>query len=167
MCGRYRLSRRKEILEEYFDTDSPEEQWNPRYNIAPTQRIPVIRQNPRESVRELSLIRWGLIPSWAKDPSIATKGLSLGPVGGVSTSSSCPALSRMTAIHAPTCAAREQKEMDYSRPRQAARVGDEGAVAHLLCRTIPKAEPLCVSALGFSTGFSYSLTTFRFCAKSS
>ena len=110
MCGRYRLSRRKEILEEYFDTDSPEEQWTPRYNIAPTQLIPVIRQNPRESVRELSLIRWGLIPSWAKDPSIATKGLSLGPVGGVSTSSSCPALSRMTAIHGPTSAAREQRK---------------------------------------------------------
>jgi putative SOS response-associated peptidase YedK len=36
MCGRYRLSRRKEIVEEYFDTVSGEEEWNPRYNIAPT-----------------------------------------------------------------------------------------------------------------------------------
>jgi putative SOS response-associated peptidase YedK len=73
MCGRYRLSRRKQIVEEYFAIVSGEEEWSPRYNIAPTQPVPVIRQNPREPVRELSLIRWGLIPAWAKDRSAATK----------------------------------------------------------------------------------------------
>ncbi len=73
MCGRYRLSRRKQVVEEYFDAVSGEEEWNPRYNMAPTQSIPVIRQNPKEPIRELSLVRWGLIPSWAKDPSIAAK----------------------------------------------------------------------------------------------
>jgi putative SOS response-associated peptidase YedK len=71
MCGRYRLSRRKQLVEEYFDTDSGVEDWVPRYNIAPTQPVAVIRQNPREPVRELSLMRWGLIPSWAKDSSVA------------------------------------------------------------------------------------------------
>jgi putative SOS response-associated peptidase YedK len=71
MCGRYRLSRRKPIVEEYFDSVSGEEGWNPRYNIAPTQPVPVIRQNPKEPIRELSLVRWGLIPSWARDPSVA------------------------------------------------------------------------------------------------
>ena len=35
--------------------------------------MPVIRQNPKERVRELSLIRWGLIPSWAKDSSVAAQ----------------------------------------------------------------------------------------------
>ncbi len=69
MCGRYRLSQRKEIIEEHFDAVSGEEDWSPRYNIAPTQPVPVIRQNPREPVRQLSLMRWGLIPSWAKSPS--------------------------------------------------------------------------------------------------
>ena len=73
MCGRYRLSRRKQVVEEYFDCVSDEPDWSPRYNIAPTQPIPVIRQNPKEPVRELSLMRWGLIPSWAKDPSVAAK----------------------------------------------------------------------------------------------
>ena len=43
----------------------------PRYNIAPTQPVAVIRQNSKEPVRELSLMRWGLIPSWAKDSSTA------------------------------------------------------------------------------------------------
>src|ERR1700676_2835227 len=71
MCGRYRLSRRKKLVEEYFDSASGEEDWIPRYNIAPTQPVPVIRQNPKEPVRQLSLIRWGLIPSWSKDSSTA------------------------------------------------------------------------------------------------
>ena len=69
MCGRYRLSRRKQIIEEHFDSVSGDENWTPRYNIAPTQPIPVIRQNPKEPIRELSLARWGLIPWWAKDAS--------------------------------------------------------------------------------------------------
>ena len=73
MCGRYQLSRRKQLVEEYFDCVSDEPDWSPRYNIAPTQPIPVIRQNPKEPVRELSLIRWGLIPSWAKDSSVAAQ----------------------------------------------------------------------------------------------
>jgi putative SOS response-associated peptidase YedK len=69
MCGRYRLSRRKQVIEEYFETVSDEPDWTPRYNIAPTQPVPVIRQHPKEPVRQLSLLRWGLIPSWAKDMS--------------------------------------------------------------------------------------------------
>jgi putative SOS response-associated peptidase YedK len=73
MCGRYRLSRRKQLVEEYFDTKSDEPEWTPRYNIAPSQPVPVIRQNPKEPRRELSLMRWGLIPSWAKDGSIAAR----------------------------------------------------------------------------------------------
>jgi len=73
MCGRYRLSRRKQLVEEYFDTESDEPEWTPRYNIAPSQPVPVIRQNPKEPRRELSLMRWGLIPSWAKDASVAAR----------------------------------------------------------------------------------------------
>jgi putative SOS response-associated peptidase YedK len=68
MCGRYRLSHRKQIIEEHFDALSDED-WTPRYNIAPTQPVPIIRQNPKEPRRELSMVRWGLIPSWAKDMS--------------------------------------------------------------------------------------------------
>ena len=69
MCGRYRLSRRKQMVEEHFETVSDESDWTPRYNVAPTQPVPVIRQHPKEPVRDLSLMRWGLIPSWAKDIS--------------------------------------------------------------------------------------------------
>src|SRR5579864_474642 len=71
MCGRYRLSRRKQVIEEYFDCPSDDLDWVPHYNIAPTQPVPVIRQHPREPVRKLSLMNWGLIPSWAKDSSVS------------------------------------------------------------------------------------------------
>ena len=74
MCGRYRLSRRKQILEEHFLGQFDElDDWNPHYNIAPTQHVPVIRQHPKEPVRMLSLLRWGLIPSWSKDSSGAAR----------------------------------------------------------------------------------------------
>ena len=76
MCGRYRLSRRKQIVEEYFHSVSGEGEWGPRFNIAPTQPVPVIRQNPKGPIREWSLIRWGLIPSWAKDPSVAASTIN-------------------------------------------------------------------------------------------
>src|SRR5215471_6853266 len=73
MCGRYRLSRRKQVLEEQFGTDPWEDDWTPRYNIAPTQPVPIIRQHPNEPVRSLSLVRWGLTPSWSKDSAGAAK----------------------------------------------------------------------------------------------
>jgi putative SOS response-associated peptidase YedK len=76
MCGRYRLSRRKEIIEEYFGTADWQDDWNPRYNIAPTQPVPVIRQHPKEPVRQISTMRWGLIPHWAKDASGAASTIN-------------------------------------------------------------------------------------------
>ncbi|MGC2198454.1 MAG: SOS response-associated peptidase [Terriglobales bacterium] len=76
MCGRYRLSRRKQIIEEYFGCDPWEDDWEPRYNIAPTQSVPVVRQNPKEPVRQLSLMKWGLIPHWAKDASGAASTIN-------------------------------------------------------------------------------------------
>lgn len=67
------MSRRKQIIAEYFDTADWQDDWNPRYNIAPMQPIPVIRQHPKEPVRQISAMRWGLIPSWAKDTSGAAR----------------------------------------------------------------------------------------------
>lgn len=71
MCGRYRLSRRKQAIEEYFGAEANGVEWEPRYNIAPTQPVLTVRQNALQPVRELSLMKWGLIPSWAKNSSNA------------------------------------------------------------------------------------------------
>lgn len=73
MCGRFRLSRRKQVIAERFDAISDDDDWMPRYNVAPTQPIPVVRQHPAEPTRHLSQMRWGLIPSWSKDDSRAAK----------------------------------------------------------------------------------------------
>lgn len=71
MCGRYTLHTPGETVEEIFDvTESVE--LTPRYNIAPTQEVAVVGLN-REGTRTLGLMRWGLIPSWAKDPSIGNR----------------------------------------------------------------------------------------------
>ena len=72
MCGRYRLSRRKQLIQEYFAT-TEEVDWEPRYNIAPSQNVGIIRQDRAKPERHFSLARWGLIPYWAKDPSIGYK----------------------------------------------------------------------------------------------
>ncbi len=73
MCGRYRLSRRKQIVEEYFESqsESEEEEWGLRYNIAPTQPVPTVRQSGASRV--LSMMRWGLVPSWATDIKIGNQ----------------------------------------------------------------------------------------------
>jgi len=76
MCGRYRLSRRKQLVEEYFDCDPWDDDWSPRYNIAPTQPVPVIRQHPKQPVRQISLMRWGLVPHWAQDASGAARTIN-------------------------------------------------------------------------------------------
>lgn len=73
MCGRYALygpvSRKNRETLEFWDREID---FGPRYNAAPTQNLPVYRVHP-ETGRELTLLRWGLIPSWAKDPSIGAR----------------------------------------------------------------------------------------------
>jgi putative SOS response-associated peptidase YedK len=64
MCGRFTLSTPADRLAKFFRLDSFPELL-PRYNVAPSQPIPVVRLHPG---RELALLRWGLVPSWAKDP---------------------------------------------------------------------------------------------------
>lgn len=69
MCGRYVIgtlgdsAQRRFSLEEVLDLD-------PRYNAAPTQTLPVIL---RQSPNRLALMRWGLVPSWAKDASVGSR----------------------------------------------------------------------------------------------
>jgi putative SOS response-associated peptidase YedK len=75
MCGRFSLrARAAAMLAEYFDIiDAP--LLEARYNIAPSQPVPVVRltSGPPDPKRELVLMRWGLIPSWAKDAKIGNR----------------------------------------------------------------------------------------------
>lgn len=75
MCGRYRLAAKERYIAEHFDLDDAVS-LTPRYNIAPTQPAAIIRQYPEQPGRMLSLMRWGLIPSWAKDASVGAKTIN-------------------------------------------------------------------------------------------
>jgi putative SOS response-associated peptidase YedK len=72
MCGRYSLrSPRKRLAEHFGLKEEPE--ISPRYNIAPTQLVPIIRRAPESNDRQLGMVRWGLIPFWAKEAKIGNR----------------------------------------------------------------------------------------------
>ncbi len=71
MCGRFAFYSPSEAVLHLFGVDA-ELEVDPRYNIAPTQYVVGIR-NSKEGVREAGTFRWGLIPFWAKDPSIGNR----------------------------------------------------------------------------------------------
>src|SRR3954468_14729378 len=65
MCGRYCISSAPEAIRALFRyREQPN--FPPRYNVAPTQPVPIVRL--AEGHRQFALVRWGLIPAWVKDP---------------------------------------------------------------------------------------------------
>ncbi len=73
MCGRFTLNVGLEDLCRFFDLPLIASLLEPRFNIAPTQSILVLRKQPTGGPREIALLKWGLVPSWAKDPGIGNK----------------------------------------------------------------------------------------------
>ncbi len=71
MCGRFAIYSSLQDLFKYIEYISELEQYQHRYNAAPTNLLPVYRKDS-ESVK-LELLQWGLIPSWAKDATIGSK----------------------------------------------------------------------------------------------
>ncbi|MDZ4763864.1 MAG: SOS response-associated peptidase [Chloroflexota bacterium] len=69
MCGRFALVVEPDLLQQTFQLASLPAV-APRYNIAPTQYLPVITN---DAPHDLTVLRWGLIPSWSKDASSASK----------------------------------------------------------------------------------------------
>ena len=72
MCGRFTQTASPEAIAKQFHLDGPP-LFKPRYNIAPSQHVAAIRITPDAAKRECVLLRWGLIPSWAKDPKIGNQ----------------------------------------------------------------------------------------------
>jgi len=72
MCGRFTQTASPEVIAEQFKITNPP-LFTPRYNIAPSQPIAAIRIDPDTATRTLVMLRWGLIPSWAKDPKIGNQ----------------------------------------------------------------------------------------------
>ncbi|MER5872055.1 SOS response-associated peptidase [Streptomyces sp. NPDC002044] len=81
MCGRYAASRSPEDLVEAFGVEKwePEESLEPDWNVAPTKEVLVVLDRPVKDapdprpVRQLRVLKWGLVPSWAKNPDGAAR----------------------------------------------------------------------------------------------
>ena len=71
MCGRYELHSHPAAIALAFGLGAAPPV-APRYNIAPMQQVPIVRVNA-QGARELAFVRWGLVPRWAKDPSIGAR----------------------------------------------------------------------------------------------
>ena len=80
MCGRYTLRTPLNVLAQQFLFelgDLPADfELKPRYNIAPTQTVAAVRRLEAGGPRQLALLHWGLIPSWAKDAKLAASTIN-------------------------------------------------------------------------------------------
>jgi putative SOS response-associated peptidase YedK len=72
MCGRFTRKKQFQILAEQLGLNNCPS-FESRYNIAPSQRVACIRTNPESKEREFTELKWGLVPSWAKDASIGNQ----------------------------------------------------------------------------------------------
>src|SRR6266700_334092 len=98
MCGRYRLTAKERYIRDHFGLDE-DPSWTPRWNIAPTQSVATVRQDPKAPKRNFSLIRWGLVPYWTllansrflKCKRLTTMGCSL-ILGAFAASKPYPAM---------------------------------------------------------------------------
>lgn len=70
MCGRFTLTLEASEIQLEFGVDDVREEWAPRYNIAPSQEVAIIKNT---EAGKLSWARWGLSPSWAKDPKVSQR----------------------------------------------------------------------------------------------
>ncbi|MBK8317079.1 MAG: SOS response-associated peptidase [Acidobacteria bacterium] len=70
MCGRFSRHHKPDEIAERFDVELIDFDFDPRYNIAPSQISPVIAF---QSQRKMMAAKWGLVPFWAKDPAIGNK----------------------------------------------------------------------------------------------
>jgi len=80
MCGRYASARDKHQLLEEFQVEldaEPDKELGPDYNVAPTKNVyAVLSRVPKDAeraVRQLRVVKWGLVPAWAKDPSVGSR----------------------------------------------------------------------------------------------
>ena len=71
MCGRFALSMSPADLAEVFGTRNPVPNFQPTWNLPPSQPAPVVRHNPKTGERSLDVLRWDLIPHFERDPAHA------------------------------------------------------------------------------------------------
>ncbi len=80
MCGRFAVALEPEAVVGFYGLEQTPQMWAPRYNVAPSQPVAIVRleraasgQGGGRAVRRLAVVRWGLVPAWAKAPDIGAR----------------------------------------------------------------------------------------------
>jgi putative SOS response-associated peptidase YedK len=78
MCDRARLSSDVSEIKLTFriPPERPTPNFPPSWNVAPTDSLPIVRFNPKDAQRSLDMMRWGLIPYWAKDIKVGFSNIN-------------------------------------------------------------------------------------------
>ena len=92
MCGRFELHSAFEIIAQIFGLSGSVAAFSPRYNIAPGQDIAIIVNE--DGTKRLATCRWGLVPTWAKDPKEGYKMINARAETAAEKPSFCQAFSR-------------------------------------------------------------------------
>lgn len=131
MCGRYSVMHSAEEIAARFGVDVPGD-YSPRYNVAPTQCMPVVRPGGERHEREISNLRWGLIPFWADDTKIGSRMINARAETAASKPSFRAAFGRRRCL-VPADGFYEWVEMDDQKWPIRITVGDDdlGAFAGL------------------------------------
>ena len=118
MCGRVRLSSDVEKLIEVFSIppSRPAPNIAASWNVAPTDPLPVVRYDGKAGERSLDVLRWGLVPFWAKDIKVGFANINA-KAEGIDTK---PGLPRGVRAPALPGAGRQLLRMEKDRDRQAA-----------------------------------------------
>ena len=98
MCGRYVLRRSVDELRAIFEVIGALPNWEPSWNLAPTQNAPVLRRHPDSGERRLDLLRWGLVPHFTTDPATSRQPINARSETAATTPMFRDALQRRRAI---------------------------------------------------------------------
>jgi putative SOS response-associated peptidase YedK len=128
MCGRFCQSSSAEDIAAVFRVEVGD--LTPHYNVAPSQSVAAIVQLPDASRPQLQMLRWGLIPSWAKDPKIGFKLINA-RAETVSEKPSFRSAFRKRRCLIPATGFYEWQQVEGSRQKQPYFIGvqDEGLFA--------------------------------------
>jgi len=118
MCGRARLSSDVSEIKIAFGIppERPAPNFPPSWNVAPTDSLPVVRHDAKARQRSLDMLRWGLIPYWAKDIKVGFANINAKAEGIESKS----AFGKAFVTPALRCAGRQLLRMEEDGHRQAA-----------------------------------------------
>ncbi len=145
MCGRFARRSTQEVLADWFGVDLEDMPWfAPTYNAAPQSVQPVVRLNEDTGKREFALMRWGLVPFWAKDAKFGFSTINARAEDAAAKPAFREALKRRRCL-VPADAFYEWKRLDPKTKQPYAfglRSGDPYAFAGLWERWKPKEGPV-------------------------